>query len=330
MVEYEHRVGRLSQTGGRTVHLSCLSENPAEATSAAFSPEMGCNLYSLKVGGVEYLHAYGGPGDGSRLLGTPILYPMPNRVENAKFVFDDRTFSFPANNQGNFIHGLVRDRHWECDEPLVSGEGLSVATRIRFEPGTEIYELFPIRNTLELTYRLMPGALRLDFAVHNEDPRQRLPFGLAIHPYFGIVGARESITLQVPAKKWMEAVDLLPTGRLVDLEQGPADLRYATSLGELDVDDVFWGLVEDQPQVIHYREIGKRLTLTADGFFTHSVVYTPHGMPFFCVENQSCSTDAHNLHAQGLVEAAHLAILDPGESHTSWVELTVEDAPGSI
>jgi aldose 1-epimerase len=58
-----------------------------------------------------------------------------------------------------------------------------------------------------------------------------------------------------------------------------------------------------------------RLTLGASPDFTHVVVYTPAARPFFCIENQTCSTDAHNLHARGFVRQAHLSIVEPGQSH---------------
>jgi len=79
----------------------------------------------------------------------------------------------------------------------------------------------------------------------------------------------------------------------------------------------------DKPAVIYYDILGVKLTLTASAFFTHAVVYTPPSRPFFCVENQSCSTDAHNLHAQGLLKEAHLAVLKPGESLAASVRLSV-------
>jgi aldose 1-epimerase len=159
--------------------------------------------------------------------------------------------------------------------------------------------------------------------VRNQDARWRLPFGLAIHPYFRIIGPRESIRLQVPAKKWMESIEQMPTGRLIDLAGGPVDLCKPRSLSGLDLDDVYWGADPDRQQIIYYDQIGKKVTLTASDFFTHCVVYTPAGKPFFCIENQSCSTDAHNLYARGLEEAAHLTILDPGESLTASVVIAV-------
>ena len=326
MANFACRLDRHLTTGWQMVHLSATSDASQERTTASLTPEVGSNLTSLRVGDTEYLYeTVTIDDDDSKLLGTPILYPTPNRVRDAEFTFKGRKFKFEPNNGPNFLHGLVRNAQWTCSEPIVSKDSVAVTTRVAFEPGSDIYELFPIRNSLELTYTLKPGAIRFDFTVRNEDEHQQLPFGLAIHPYFRIIGPRRSIRLQVQAKKWMEALDLLPTGRLLDLENGPADLRAPTSLRNLDLDDVFWGLVTESPQVIYYDQIGKKVTLTASPFFTHSVIYTPKDMPYFCVENQSCSTDAHNLYNQGLEKESHLAILEPGELLTAWVDITVSN-----
>ena len=325
MTECAFRFDQHSVTGWRVARLSCRGAAPArEQTVAQFIPELGSNLFGFQVGGIEYLSGLGQSQGKPKLFGTPILYPTPNRVRNSQFTFAGRTFEFEPNDGANFLHGLVREMPWDCDEGIVTEESVSVATRIRFEPGTEMYGRFPIRNTLELTYSLKPRAIRFDFTVRNEDDKQLLPFGLAIHPYFRVIGRRGDVRLQVPAQKWMEAVDLLPTDRLIDLEDGPADLREPTSLANLDLDDVFWGLTSSKPQVIYYDSIGKKVTLTASDFFTHSVVYTRE-KPHFCVENQSCSTDAHNLYARGLQKEAHLSILQPGESLTAWIEIAVSD-----
>lgn len=325
MSKLNYLFGEHPETQWELLHLSYSGDSPDERTTASISPELGCNLLSFQVDGHEYLQDLGAMGGQNMPLGTPILYPMPNRVRDAQFSFDGRTFEFEPNNGTNFLHGLVRDQQWECDEPEIGESSVSVKTWISFEPGSEIYELFPIRNRLELTLTLAPMQLRYDFCVVNEDAEQRLPFGLAIHPFFKIIGPRESVTLKVPAKRWMEHTDLLPSGKLIEMADAPADLRDPKSLAELDLDDVYWGLEESEPQVITYHDIGKVLTLRACDFFTHSVVFTPPGAPFFCVENQSCSTDAHNLYAQGLEEAAHLAVLDPGESFEAWIEFSISD-----
>jgi len=312
-------------TGWRLARLTCAEMGEQPASQFALCPEQGCNLLSFRVSGQDYIVDLGDGPDGPRLLGTPILYPMPNRVRDGRFTFAGRTFTFPPNNGPNFIHGLVRDRAWSLDAPSMARDHAALTARYRLAPGEPAYARFPIRNSLEVTFTLRPGTLRLDFCVRNEDEAQDLPFGLAIHPYFPIIGERRQVRLEVPARAHMEAVDLLPTGCLEPLDGSPYDLRSARSLEGLHIDDVYWGLRPEAPQVIYYDAIGKRLTLAASALFTHSVVYTPEGQPFFCVENQSCSTDAHNLYARGLQEAAHLTVLPPGGECRAWVEMRVTD-----
>lgn len=315
------------ETGWPIIRLSCQDTRiTSHQTIAQILPTQGCNLFDWVVDGIEYLCDMGSvKGSAKQLLGTPVLYPTPNRVRDASLTFAGRTFNFPPNNGPNFIHGLVRDLVWTADEPVIEDESISLRTSVTIAPGSPAYELFPISSTLVLIYTLRTNHIRLDFTVQNDDERQRLPFGLAIHPYFRVIGPRESVRLQVPALKWMESVNLLPTGKLLDLSQAPADLTDPQPLSTLALDDVYWGLNSSAPQSILYDNIGTRLTLAASDFFTHSVVYTPADQPYFCVENQSCSTDAHNMHARGFEEAAHLAILEPGESHSSWIEFAVSD-----
>ena len=95
--------------------------DPGRTLEARVAPAAGANLYSFQVGDEELLKQ---PANLAELTdqgsGTPILFPTPNRVRNAKMEFDGRSFSFPANAQSNFIHGLVRKRPWQTG-PLKSG-----------------------------------------------------------------------------------------------------------------------------------------------------------------------------------------------------------------
>ena len=326
MARFGAHVDRHPDTGWELVHLTYTGDTPEESTSIAFAPEKGSNLLSFKVGGTEYLVDRGKmPNGREMILGTPVLYPSPNRVRNAEFVFEGRTFKFEPNMGPHFCHGMVREVLWQYGEPVIADDYASVDTWISMRPGDPLYERFPIKNTLHITYTLKPGVVRMDWTVTNDDEAARLPFGLAIHPYFPVIGSREQVRVQVPAKKWMEATALIPSGRRLDLADGPADLNQPVSLSELNLDDVFWGLQESKPQVIYYDAIGKKLSLTASDYFPFSVVYTPPPAPFFCVENQSCSTNAHNLHNEGLVEEASLSILNPGESLKAAITFGVTD-----
>ncbi len=321
MGNYTFEQARHPVTGWALCRLTCGGQGGTPVHSQIdVCPEQGCNLLSFRVDDRDYLVDLAPGPDGPRLLGTPILYPMPNRVRDGHLAFGGRSFTFSPNSGPNFIHGLVRERTWQVDAPVLAEDHASLTARYRMEPGEPAYALFPIRNCVEVTFTLRPAALRLGFTVRNEDDARDLPFGLAIHPYFPIIGARSQVRLQVPAQAHMEAVELLPTGRLEPLDGSPFDLRSARTLEGLHIDDVYWGMRPEAPQMIHYDAIGRTMTLSASALYTHSVVYTPAGQPYFCVENQSCSTDAHNLYARGLQDAAHLAILAPGQEVRSWIE----------
>ncbi len=158
------------------------------------------------------------------------------------------------------------------------------------------------------------------YTVENRDTG-RLPFGFAIHPYLKIIGNKESIFVRIPALKRMEAVDQMPTGRLLPINSDDqTDLREFKCIADPGMDDVFWGMRESDPAVIQYRDIGIQLRFVASDDFTHGVLFTSK-KDFFCFENQTCSTDAHDLYAAGFREESHLQIVDPPGSMEGTVKI---------
>ncbi len=324
-MKFGYDVGTHPDFAKETVSLYGEDDAGERQIEITYSPQMGCNMFSLLHDGIEYLLDTTSTAQGPALLGSPILYPSPNRIRNARFEFDDRQFCFEPNDGTNFLHGLVAKTAWTGETPEPVDDGIAVRNSISFVPGSDLYEQFPIQHRLELTYTLHENRVSLDFAVINLDDTHRLPFGLGIHPYFNLIGTRDDVRLDVPARKWMEATDLLPSGRLVDLANSPGDFREPKLLSELDLDDVFWGLEPDLPQVIYYENIGVRLTLSASDIFTHTCIFCPPKYPIFCVENQTCSADAHNLYAQGFTEESNLLILEPGESRAGRIEIRIDE-----
>jgi aldose 1-epimerase len=297
-------------------------ENPNDPKlnlSIRVCPEAGANLYSMILGETEILHA---PADAKALrgggTGTPILYPTPNRVRNGRFAFDGREYKFSDDGKTT-IHGLVLKAPWKAEPPKADDDGVTLRTWFDFEPGVPAYERFPLKHRLGVDYRLTARAVRITFTVDNRDDR-KVPFGFALHPYFRVLGPREQTFLRVPAQSRFETTpDLLPTGTLQPLEGASFDLRTLRPLSELALDDVYWGVKPEAAPGYEAREAGLRVDLPGSEHFTHMVVYTPKGRPFFCMENQTCSTDAHNLHEKGLKES-HLLVVDPGQSMSGWVE----------
>lgn len=316
---------RLDDATGWEVHEMWVGEGTPSERRVRICPAAGGNAFSLTAAGVELLRQPPSldklPGCG---FGIPVLYPTPNRVRDGKFTFEGREFELPTNAGRHHIHGLVSRLEWEVGAMEVTEEGLCLPLSIEVKEGHPVYERFPLEHRVELRYTLSTRGLRVGVRIKNRDTR-RLPFGFALHPYFRLLGARESTEILVPAAQRMEnhRFELLPNGRLIDVDGTKYDLRAPVSLAELDLDDVYRGMVPEKPAIWESLDGGVAMSLEATEIFTHMVVYTPKDRDFFCLENQTCSTDAHNLYAKGLTDEAHLLILEPVGSPGSEVEGSV-------
>lgn len=298
-------------------------------SEVALVPEAGFNVASWRYRGQEILRQ---PPRMSELrgvgYGVPILYPTPNRVRGAAFEFGGRQFKFPDNNGGNFIHGLVHSTPWQISSIRPGGPSQRVTGRLVFGEDKEPLNLFPLPHALSVTLSVTNNAIRWSYIVDNRGNQQPIPFGFALHPYFNYLSPRQATTIRIPAAHLMEARDLLPTAKLLPLDGHPLDARQPRPLSELHADDVYEGMKPNEPTEVVFTDQHLKLKLTASREFTHLVLYTPD-QPFFCVENQTCSTDAHNLHAAGHKDAAHLLICPAGRQLTGFVEYSIEPTPDS-
>jgi aldose 1-epimerase len=143
-----------------------------------------------------------------------------------------------------------------------------------------------------------------------------MPMGFGIHPYFraplGTDSSAEYCTIRVPANKYWELVDKLPTGKILPVE-GKYDLRSPRILAGLKFDDVFTDLIFEGDvtrTILDDTKSQMRLIVEADSLFREIVVYTPP-RPSICFEPYTCVTDAVNLHSRGINSG--LKILQPGE-----------------
>ena len=321
-------VERDPQTGWNIGVLKYTDPGDAKRSlEARIAAEAGSNLYSLKMGGTELLVQPAEWGTTPSLrYGFPVLFPTPNRVRDSKFTFDGQSYNFPANERTHFIHGLVHKLPWKAGAASADAKSASMETFLDWDLSQPDFKLFPIKYRLSLRFTLDAHGVKLAFTVDNQDTK-RLPFGFAFHPWFQILGSRTDTYLRVPAQQHMEAEGLLPTGKLEDLAGTPYDLREPVSLEVLKLDDVYWGLAPERIPGYEARDKGIKVSLGGSPEFTHMVVYTPPGKPFFCMENQTCSTDAHNLHVRGLEKEAHLLVADKGKKVSGWVYVGVKRKP---
>ncbi|MCR9294133.1 MAG: aldose 1-epimerase [bacterium] len=294
-------------------------------TVAKLAPAAGGNVYSIEVDGTEYLHQ---PPSADRLAGVgcgvPILYPTPNRVKDASFTFVGRTVTFTPNAGRNFIHGLVNRYAWEIDESQSDESSASVRLIASFDRDSELHRQFPFPHRLYLQVLVTDRSVRWQYTVDNQGGSEAVPFGFALHPYFLYQGQRSQTYLTIPATHWMEAQQQLPSGKLIPALDLDYPLGMPMSLADTRFDDVFYGLRPENPTRIEFRDVGLSVLIRASSEFKHLVVWTPD-RPYFGVESQTCSTDAHNLYAAGYEEAAQLQVCAPGRTMTGWVEYDFSD-----
>lgn len=159
---------------------------------------------------------------------------VANRIANASFELDGRTFALPANDGANHLHGGELGfgrRLWDF-EVRETVEGDSVHFIYRSPDGEEGY---PGALTAEVIYTLTDeDALRIEYVAQAGAPT---PVNLTHHSYFNLAGHGAATVLDhqlyVASARYTPTDEgLIPTGELALVAGSPLDFRRRTMLGE--------------------------------------------------------------------------------------------------
>lgn len=284
-------------------------------------PQAGFNLYYWTFEDKEILME---PVDitifGSK-YGIPILFPTPNRIKDATYVWQGETYVMTRRGRKIPIHGLVMDEPFTVTELRADEDGAVCAAEIAIAPDNALYEGYPFPCTLRVTYTLTAGGLHMDVAVRNDGERD-MPFGFAVHPYFSKRGDANKVFIKVPARRYYETDEaLIPTGKILPAQDGKVLWDDFHSVESLYLDNVFRGLTSDMESVVRYEEID--VHIRASDCFRNAVVFTPHTRPGFCIEPQTNATNFINLYAEGLVDESGLLALSAGRTFACAIDFTV-------
>ena len=315
------------KNGVEFIVLGCLNKSCAgEGLEAWIAPSYGSNLCRFTYGRHNIIDADIDMLKKTFFPGTPVLYPFPNRMRDARFKYNGRVYQQIKDGMPVGIHGLVLNEAWEYDNPHTE-KGCAVATTwIDFSKGTEIYRAFPFNHSLFIEYRLSEKGLCITYTVKNRDSTD-IPFGFGLHPFFARLSGDEDTFCSIPANCVMENTeDLLPTGKLIDVEKTEFDLKNYTPVGAIGLDHVFTCLDKNECAQIYYKKQSFKLILKASEDFSHIVLFSPKGMDFFCIESQTCSTDAHNMYDKGFIKESGLEFVLPGQTKSGKVEYIILDS----
>ena len=115
---------------------------------------------------------------------------------------------------------------------------------------------------------------------------------------------------------------MISNGRLVAVDNTPEDVRTPTPVGRLNLDHVYMNILPGQLATVDYTTLGFKVVLTPTVEFTHIVIWTGHPNAV-CIENQTCSTDAHNLFAAGFTKESHLLTVAGGATSSGTISYEI-------
>jgi len=259
----------------------------------------------------------------SDFTGTPILYPTPNRVENGVFEFNGNIYDQVKRGRRIFEHGLVYDEPWKIVQINANKNQASLIAKIDWNKDCALYKAFPFIHDLTIVYELDCEGITITYKIHNKDS-ESIPFGFGLHPYFQKLSGDADTKIRVPVTHIMEATEeLLPTGNLVPIQETELCLNEINPIGEYDLDHVFLRSVKDGPAIIQYLQQGFMVEITSTDDFSYFVIYSPKDEPYFCIEEQTCSTNAHNLYNQGFKEISGIKFVTCGEVRKGKVRYSI-------
>jgi aldose 1-epimerase (EC 5.1.3.3) len=153
-----------------------------------------------------------------------------NRIANAKFTLDGKTYTLAANNNGNSLHGGIKG----FDKVIWNAEPLgdtSVKLTYFSKDGEEGY---PGNLQAEVIYTLnADNALKIEYTATTD---KATPVNLTNHCYFNLSGGTDSTILDhelmLKADKYTKVNEnLIPTGENPPVSGTPMDFTSAKKVG---------------------------------------------------------------------------------------------------
>lgn len=307
-------------------HIRLINEIDGQLSQEALiSIGSGSNLCRYSYNGItliDYDEDLLRSGD---FTGTPVLYPTPNRVEDGILRYKGEKFLQEKRGKVILEHGLVYDETWDLDEVVVNDREVSVRTKIIWHENQPFFKAFPFLHSLVLSFRLKKKGLIISYEIHNLD-KVKIPYGFGLHPYFQKISGDEGTLISLPVKNVMEATgNLLPTGKILPVKGTQFDLNDPTPIGDHDLDHVFIRNGSLTPAIINFTDQGLKLKIRTSKEFLYFVVYSPASCNYFCIEPQTCSTNAHNLFDSGRKKISGLRFVKPGGYMGGYVQFEVSE-----
>jgi aldose 1-epimerase len=244
-------------------------------------------------------------GDGRAFSAFPLI-PFSNRIRAAEFTYRGTQYRIARDAQDtrHALHGTSRFFPWQVASQTES------ALRCALDYTPQNLD-WPFAYQSWQDFQLLEDRLRITIGLRNTHSFAA-PFGIGLHPYFTRVpGASLRFA---GAYVWAKDNQDIPIHSIPDAGHFSFADRHAIDGGLIDNDYGGWnGVVEiSAPE-------RPALTLRASGAFSHLVLFTPTGKPYFAAEPVTHRPDAIN--PNGDPRDTGMMILEPGEVLEGEIEI---------
>lgn len=295
---------------------------------AALLPEQGGNLIAFRdiESGYRFLRE---PDDeeGMRkflarpfVFGIPVLFP-PNRYEDGKFRWKDRTYQFPVNEEetGHHLHGFFYDIPWDVVEFGNTDTESFVAIANRVDETHPVYQYFPHKFVIKLRYSISEDGLSQHVTIRNEGDDE-MPCLLAFHtainaPFAPGSTARDCRVKVTVGERWELNERMLPTGNYLEPSEQDAQLRESGIYPfSEEMDNHYRAVPHNGRNRVELADLKENVTLIYDVGVSYKqwMIWNNFGIEgFLCPEPQTNLINAPNMDLPA--EEIGLFSLNPGE-----------------
>lgn len=274
------------------------------------APEDGMNISQIEYENQVVVKFENERFENNQTHSVPVLYPTPNRVRDFKFTFEGVEYDA-------LMHGFAKNQQFKITAVHSDDREAAIEGVLEIKKGDALYGMFPFESALKIKIAVCENEIRYRYTVCNYSDK-KLPYGFAIHPFFNKNG--ENVKLQVNAASVMAmSEEKLPTGELINADSTEYQLLQPVDIESLGLDHVYTNILKQPVARIMYEKFSIELDTTND--FSHIVVYTPPKEPFFCIENQTCSTDAHNMYNKGYEGLSGLEVVSPQQEKSGEIKI---------
>jgi len=277
------------------IHIDIVRINFNDYT-AEINLSRGANCISLKNGkyNVNILREpdYSKEIDNPFLYGMPILFPV-NRISKGEFEFEGRKYTFPINELTTncHLHGFLHTAEFELAQKSEK------SVRCRYD-SNELYDFFPHKFRIEITYSLSENGLLQETCIYNLSDTN-MPVFLGFHTTFNIPfvknGSAENICVfaEVGDEIERDVSSYLPTGKFLPDDDISRQLKCGEFHSTNKISRHYKAVKDGRIEVLD-KENGLKIIYENDKNFGWRLFYNGNADGFICLEPQTCMVNCQN------------------------------------